>query len=63
MDGKKLILLTNRSYCSGVKICAGEGCDYTVSMKQKINRCKEHPSMALQPTGPCSCHIVYTYPK
>ena len=63
LDGKKLVVITNRSYCSGVKVCAGEGCDYTVSTKQKINRCKEHPSMALQPTGPCPCHIVYIYPK
>ena len=62
LDGKELVLLTNRSYCSGVKMCAGEGCDYTVTTKQK-NRCKEHPSMALQPTGPCTCHIVFIYPK
>ena len=37
LDGKELVLLTNRPYCSGVKMCAGEGCDYTVTTKQKIN--------------------------
>ena len=63
LDGKKEVLMTNRSYCSGVKVCAHEGCTYTVSTKQKINRCKEHPSMGLCVTGPCSCHIAYIYPK
>jgi len=47
LDGKRTTLLMNRSYCSGVKICAGEGCNYTVSTKQKINRYEEHPTMAL----------------
>ena len=53
----------NRAYCSEVKVCAGEGCNYTVSTKQKINKCKTHRNMALQPSGPCCCHIVYIYPK
>ena len=63
LDGKKEVLVTNRSYCSGVKVCAHEGCTYTVSTQQKINRCKEHPSMGLRVTGPCSCHVAYIYPK
>ena len=63
LDGKKEVLMMNRSYCSGVKVCAHEGCTYTVSTKQKINRCKEHPSMGFRVTGPCSCHIAYIYPK
>ena len=46
-----------------MKVCANGGCTYTVPTKQKINRCKEHPSMCLHATGPCSCHIAYTYPK
>ena len=62
-DGNKEILVANRSYCSGVKVCANEGCNYTVSTKQKVNRCKEHQSMGLRETGPCSCHIAYIYPK
>ena len=63
LDGKKEVLVTNRSYCSGIKVCAHEGCTYTVSTQQKINQCKEHPSMGLRVTGPCSCHIAYIYPK
>lgn len=62
LDGKKEVLIMNRSYCSGVKVSAYEGCTCTVLTKQKINRCKEHPSMCLHVTGPCSCHIAYIYP-
>ena len=63
LGGKKEVLVANRSYCSGVKVYANEGCNYTVSTKQKINRCKEHHSKGLHATGPCSCHIAYIYPK
>ena len=63
IDGKTVTLFANRSYCSGVKKCAGDECEYTVSKKQKINRCLHHPTSALIPTGPCSCHMVYVYPE
>jgi len=52
-------LYTNRSYCSGIKMCAGDQCTYTISNKQKINRCKDHPTLSLMSSGPCCCHIVY----
>ena len=32
----KEVLVTNRSYCSGLKVCAHEGSTYSVSTKQKI---------------------------
>ena len=51
LDGKKEVLVAKRSYCSGVKVCANEGCNYTVSTKQKINQCKEHQSVGLHATG------------
>ena len=63
IDGEDVVFLCNRSYCAGVKVCAGEGCDYTVSNKQRINRCKDHPKMALSSTGSCGCHLAYIYPK
>ena len=63
LDGTKETFITNRSYCAGVKVCGGENCKYSVTNKQKINRCTEHPKMALLPTGPCPCHFVYVYPK
>ena len=37
IDGVETELMANRSYCSGVKVCAGEGCTYTVSTKQRVN--------------------------
>ena len=58
-----MTLFVNRSYCSGVKMCAGNQCTYTVSNKQKINRCKDHPTSSLVSSGPCCCHMVYIYPE
>ena len=56
-------LVVNRSYCSGVKVCVGDNCQYAISTKQCLNRCAEHSDMALVPTGPCTCHLAYIYPK
>ena len=53
-------LMANRSYCSGVKVRAGEGCTYSVS---RVNHCIDHKSMALIPSGSCPCYITYIYPK
>ena len=55
--------MMNQSYCTGVKICDGDNCTYTMTTKQNINRCTEHSKMALVPTGACSCHLAYVYPK
>ena len=63
LDGSKVSLMMNRSYCTGIKICGGENCTYTVTTKQKVNQCKEHSKMALVPTGACSCDLAYVYPK
>ena len=63
LEGVETTLLVNRSYCSGIKICGGENCQYAVSTKQRLNRCAEHSDMALVPTGPCTCHLAYVYPK
>ena len=61
LDGVPTTLLCNKSYCSGVKMCAAENCTYTVSTKQQVNRCKDHPLMGLLPTGSCSCCLAYVY--
>ena len=63
IDGHETELMANRSYCSGVKVCAGEQCTYTVSTKQRMNRCKNHAKAALLSTGPCNCYIAYVYPR
>ena len=41
IDGTITILerCRNRSYCSGVKICGGDGCNYALATKQRINGC------------------------
>lgn len=60
-----MLLCCHRSYCAGVKVCVGDDCNYTVTNKQRINRCKfkDHDKLALSYTGPCGCHLVYLYPK
>ena len=63
LDGVITALKVNRSYCSGVKVCGGEGCNYTVSTKQRVNRCSEHKTMGLILSGPCNCHLAYVYPS
>ena len=63
IEEQEVFLYSNRSYCAAVKMCAGDGCDYTVSNKQRINSCENHPNFALSYTGTCNCHLVYLYPK
>ena len=43
-------------------MCGREGCNYTVSTKQRINRCSEHKAMGLILSGACNCHLAYVYP-
>ena len=62
LEEKFTTLKMNRSYCSGVKVCGGEGCNYTVSTKQRVNRCTQYTTMALISSSPCNCHLVYVYP-
>ena len=40
IDEEEVLLYSNRSYCAGVKMCAKDNCDYTVSNKKRINHCK-----------------------
>ena len=64
LSGEQTTLMVNGSYCSEVKVCGAENCQYAVSTKQHLNRCDQHrDNMALVPTGPCSCHLAYVYPK
>ena len=62
INGEETQLMTNRSYCSGVKKCGMESCQYVVSTKQKVNRCEDYRTMALISSGPCSCYVVYLCP-
>lgn len=62
IDGVTTNLMCNRSYCSGAKMCAAVNCIYTVSTKQRVNRCQEHPKMGLLQSGQCSCYLGFFYP-
>ena len=59
LDGVATSLMANRSYCSGVKVCTGEGCTYSVSTKQRVNHCIDHKSMALIPSG--HVHVILLF--
>ena len=63
IDELETELMANQSYCSGVKVSAGDECTYTVSTKQRMNRCKNQTKTALLSTCPCICYIAYVYPR
>jgi len=63
MEFKYILYMCSQSYCSSVKMCAAENCTYTVSTKQRVNRCQDHPKISFLQTGPCSCYIAYFYPS
>ncbi|CAB4021719.1 ATP-dependent DNA helicase [Paramuricea clavata] len=61
IDGVITKLHIRRSACEGVKVCSGNECkSYTVSNRQRINRCHIHKNTTpLKQTGHCPVQFVY----
>ena len=63
IDGAVTKLNIKRSACEGVKVCSGDGCDsYTVSKRQRMNRCSHKNSVPLKETGKCPVQFLYIRP-
>ena len=64
MDGKKTAVNVRRTPCESAKRCASDGCSYTVSNIQCLNKCGEHgSSKPLVRTGACEAQLIYIWPK
>ena len=52
-----------RAPCEGVKICEHGECNYTVSNRQKRNKCQDHgDTHKLKSSGPCPAQLIYIWP-
>ena len=64
VNGKQTEVTFKRAPCEGVKMCEHDGCGYTVSNRQKKNKCQDHEETdKLKNTGPCPAQLIYIYPK
>ena len=64
INGENNEVILRRAPCEGVKVCEQDGCGYTVSKRQKKNKCQHHgDTHKLKETGPCPAHLIYIWPS
>ena len=63
INGKNTEVNLRRAPCEGVKLCEKDGCNYTVSNRQKKNKCQDHEDThKLKRSGPCPAQLIYIWP-
>ena len=64
INGQNTEVILRRAPCEGVKVCEQDGCGYTVSKRQKKNKCQHHgDTHKLKSTGSCPAQLIYIWPS
>lgn len=64
INGENTEVNLRRAPCEGVKVCEHDDCNYTVSNRQKKNKCQDHgETHKLKSSGPCPAQLIYIWPS